>query len=176
MKARKTVLIGWLAVALIATGSGSTPTPPTNLDAGAFGPDVVHLEGVRNIEFGDTERELTDRGVLRPEPAPCASHLAGLATVGPVFDRERLVLMWVSPPMHTPEGVTVGTPVNTVHDRYPAATELTAPQGTYRFDGLLAKEGDRAFLFLHDGRVVRKTVAGYADYAQKLFDEGFGTC
>jgi hypothetical protein len=176
MKARKMVLIGWLLVALIATGSGSTPTAPSSLDAGAFGPDVVHLEGVRNIEFGDTERELTDRGVLQPEPASCATQLAGLATVGPVFDHDRLVLMWVSPPMHTPEGVTVGTPLNTVHARYPAATELIAPQGTYQFDGVLAREGDRAFLFLHDGRVVRKTVAGYADYAQKLFDEGFGTC
>jgi hypothetical protein len=53
---------------------------------------------------------------------------------------------------------------------------LTAPPGTYRFDGLLARQGDRAYLFLHDGRTVRKTVAGYADYAQRLFDEGFGTC
>lgn len=176
MKARKTVLIGWLLVALLANGSGSTPTPPSSPDAGSYGPDVVHLEGIRNIEFGDSEQELTERGVLRPEPEPCAAHLTGLATVGPVFADDRLVLMWVTPPMHTPEGVTVGTSINTVQARYPAATELTAPQGTYRFDGLMAQEGDRAYLFLHDGQVVRKTVAGYADYAQKLFDEGFGTC
>ncbi|RKR89499.1 hypothetical protein BDK92_3851 [Micromonospora pisi] len=176
MKARKTVLIGWLVVALVASASGSTPAPPTSGNTGSFGPDVVHLSGVRNIEFGDTETELTRRGVLEPEPASCGPNLNGLATVGPVFDHDRLVLMWVSPPMHTPEGVTVGTPVNTVHARYPTATELTAPQGTYRFDGLMAQEGDRAFLFLHDGRVVRKTIAGYADYAHKLFDEGFGLC
>ncbi|WP_329106141.1 hypothetical protein OG792_00115 [Micromonospora sp. NBC_01699] len=178
MKARKTVLITCLLVALIASTSGSAPTAPDNPAAETFGPDVVHLSGVRNISFGDTEGELTARGVLQieAEPADCAAQIAGLDTVGPVFDRERLVLMWVSPPMHTPEGVTVGTSVNTVHARYPAATALIAPQGTYRFDGLLAREGDRAFLFLHDGRVVRKTIAGYAAYAQKLFDEGFGLC
>ncbi|MGW4466048.1 hypothetical protein [Micromonospora sp. NPDC004704] len=178
MKARKTVLIGFLLATLIASASGSAPTMPGKPAVGTFGPDVVHLSGVRNIEFGDTEGELTARGVLEPEPeaTECAAQINGLDTVGPVFDHNRLVLMWVSPPMHTPEGVTVGTSLNTVHARYPAATALVAPQGTYRFDGLLARQGDRAFLFLHDGRIVRKTVAGYANYAQKLFDEGFGTC
>ena len=145
--------------------------------APAYGPEVLHLKGLRDIEFGDTEQELLRRGHLQPEPEPaCGSSLTSPSTVSPVFDDDRLVLLWASPSVQTPEGVTSGTPVDRVKAAYPAATRLTAPPGTYRYDGLLARQGDRAYLFLHDGRTVRKTVAGYADYARRLFDEGFGIC
>ncbi len=164
-----------LATALVA-GCTATSDAPSKPGTPLYGPDVIHLDGLRNIEFGATEQELTQRGVLRPESASCGPQLADLSTVSPVFDEEKLVLLWVSPPMHTPEGITTGTPVDQVRDAFPAATALTAPQGTYRFDGLLARHGDRAYLFLHDGETVQKTIVGYADYAQKLFDEGFGTC
>ena len=86
------------------------------------------------------------------------------------------MLLWVSRPVATPEGVTDGTPVAQVRARYPRAVRLTAPEGTYRFDGLLARRGDRAYLFLHYGRVVRQTIAGYASWARRLFDEGHGPC
>ncbi|MFY1674648.1 hypothetical protein ACN27G_32700 [Plantactinospora sp. WMMB334] len=143
----------------------------------AYGPDVLHLKGVRDIEFGDTEQDLLRRGRLDAGSAPaCGPSLTGPSTVSPVFADDRLVLLWASPPVRTPEGVTAGTPVDQAEAAYPAATRLTAPPGTYRYDGLLARQGDRAYLFLHDGRTVRKTIAGYADYAQRLFDEGFGTC
>lgn len=166
------------------SGRSSTSTGPT-APVGLVGDrstgtgrdaETVRLDGLRDIEFGDTEQELTRRGVLTPAAAPCGPRLAGLATASPVFADERLVLLWMDPPLHTPEGVTAGTPVRQVRHIYPDATALTAPAGSYRYDGLLVRAGDRAYLFLHDGTSVRKIVAGYADYAQKLFHEGFGVC
>ncbi|MFD0969413.1 hypothetical protein [Plantactinospora endophytica] len=178
MEARKVVRIVAVlvagAVALCHTYRTVSDEPAATP---AYGPDVLHLKGLRDIEFGDTEQELLSRGQLHTEPAPtCGASLAGPPTVSPVFAEDRLVLLWASPPVRTPEGVTAGTPVDQVEAAYPAATRLTAPPGTYRYDGLLARQGDRAYLFLHDGRTVRKTVAGYADYARRLFDEGFGVC
>ncbi|WP_423791055.1 hypothetical protein [Micromonospora cathayae] len=156
-------------------GSGVRPQPPVG-SAGPVTDEVVDLTGLHGVEFGDTEQELTARGVLRDTVESCGPTLVGHETASPIFYDDRLVLLWVSAPVRTPEGITVGTPVSEVHDHYPASTRLTAPQGTYRFDGLLARDGDRAYLFLHDGRTVRKTIAGYADYAQRLFDEGYGPC
>lgn len=148
--------------------------PSTGAPAGP--PDVIHLGGLHGLEFGASEAELTRQGLLMPPSMACGPRLANLATVSPVFADDRLVLLWASPPMHTPEGVAVGTPVDTVRRTYPDVTALDAPRGSHRFDGLLASEGDRAYLFLHDDRRVRKIIAGYAEYARKLFDEGFGTC
>lgn len=139
-------------------------------------PDVINLQGLRGIEFGASEQELTRQGALLPQTAGCAPRLTGLATVSPVFADDRLVLLWASPPMRTPEGIAVGTPIDVVHQTYPGLTALDAPPGSYRFDGLLATQGDRGYLFLHDGQMVRKIIAGYVEYARKLFDEGFGAC
>ncbi|ROT27976.1 hypothetical protein [Micromonospora sp. HM5-17] len=142
-----------------------------------YGPDVLHLHGVHNVEFGDTEQELVRRGVLDPrQDLGCGPSLTNPTTVSAVFADRRLVLLWASPPVRTPEGITTGTPIDRVRAAYPEASTLTAPPGTHRYDGLLARRGDRAYLFLHDGHTVRKTVAGYADYVRRLFDEGFGTC
>ncbi|NYF55825.1 hypothetical protein HDA35_001656 [Micromonospora purpureochromogenes] len=138
--------------------------------------EVVHLSGLDEIEFGDTEQELTRRGVLRAEVDACGPTLAGHGAASPIFVDDRLVLLWLDDPMSTPEGITVGTPVEEVLASYPEAVRLDAPQRTYRFDGLLARDGDRAYLFLHDGTSVREIIAGYADWARRLFDEGYGPC
>ncbi|WP_348651172.1 hypothetical protein [Micromonospora sp. WMMD882] len=156
-------------------GSGVRPQPPVE-PAEPATDAVIDLAGLPGVEFGDTEQELTERGMLRTSAESCGPTLTGHDTASPIFYDDRLVLLWVSPPVRTPEGITVGTPVSEVSSRFPALTRLTAPQGTYRFDGLLARRGDRAYLFLHDGRTVRKTIAGYADYAERLFDEGYGPC
>lgn len=138
--------------------------------------DVLDLDGLAGVRFGDTQAELTERGILRETPESCGPTLVGQETVSPIFYDNRLVLIWVSASVRTPEGVTVGTPVADLPSRFPSLTRLDAPDGSYRFDGLLAQRGDRAYLFLHDGRTVRKTIAGYAEYAQRLFAEGYGPC
>ncbi|MEU8261030.1 hypothetical protein AB0C02_10490 [Micromonospora sp. NPDC048999] len=138
--------------------------------------EVVGLTGLRNAEFGTTEQELTRRGILRSDVAACGPTLTGHGSVSPIFADNRLVLLWLDDPMSTPEGITVGTPLPAVRAAYPSAAELAAPQGTHRFDGLLARDGDRAYLFLHDRATVRKIIAGYAEWARRLFDEGYGPC
>ena len=137
---------------------------------------MIHLQGLGGLEFGASEAELTRQGALLPETTACGPRLANISTVSPVFADDRLVLLWASPPMRTPEGIGVGTAIGTVWQAYPRAKALSAPRGSHRFDGLLVSRGERAYLFLHDGRRVRKVIAGYTEYARKLFDEGFGTC
>lgn len=137
---------------------------------------MVGLEGLRNAEFGDTEADLTRRGVLRADEAACGPALVGHGSVSPIFVDERLVLLWLDDPMSTPEGISAGTPVGEVRAAYPGAVDLPAPTGSHRFAGLLARDGDRAYLFLHDGVTVREIIAGYADWARRLFDEGYGPC
>ncbi|MEH1165845.1 hypothetical protein V6V47_10720 [Micromonospora sp. CPCC 205539] len=157
-------------------GSGAPPTGPLPGSRPAGSVEIIDLNGLRNIEFGDTEDELTRRGILRTDLDACGPVLAGLDTVSPVFVEDKLVLLWVADPMRTPEGITAGSPVDEVWSHYSSVTRLRAPQGTYRLDGLLARNGDRGYLFLHDGHTVRKTIAGYADWARRLFDEGAGPC
>ncbi|MFC7550564.1 hypothetical protein [Plantactinospora sp. GCM10030261] len=202
MKLRKVALLAMVLVVAAMVTSSSTGRPrSTTSTAGPGGPPldaepdrpaapaapptvpgppgpagVVSLAGLRGIPFGVTEKELSRRGVLDREPTPCGRRLAGVPTADPVFAEDRLVLLWANGQTRTPEGIRAGTPVERVRDAYPRARRLTAPAGSYRLDGLLARKGDRAYLFLHDGQTVRKTVVGYTKYARKLFDEGFGTC
>lgn len=124
--------------------------------------DVVHLDGVRDIRLGQSARDLIRRGALETEEQGCGLRFASLSTANPVFDEDRLVLLWINPPLRTPEGVTVGTPVDKVRTRYPQREELDAPADTYRFDGMLVTRDDRAYLFLHDGATVKKTIVGYS--------------
>ncbi|SDY14055.1 hypothetical protein SAMN05444365_101808 [Micromonospora pattaloongensis] len=141
-----------------------------------LGPNVVHFGGVRDIRFGETTGQLTERGALDAEAHGCGPAFANLPAVSPVFADDRLVLVWMDPPQQTPEGVTVGTPVTKVRTLYSKIEELQAPPKTYRYDGMLVAEGDRAYLFLHDGNKVRKAIIGYAEYVRRLFDDGFGSC
>ncbi|MEU8017228.1 hypothetical protein AB0B74_14820 [Micromonospora parva] len=157
-------------------GSGVPPTGPIPDGRPVGSVEIIDLNGLRNIEFGVTEDELTRRGILRTSLDACGQVLAGHDTVSPVFVDDKLVLLWVGDPMRTPEGITVCSPVDQVWDSYPQVSRLRAPQGTHRLDGLLARSGDRAYLFLHDGRTVRKTIAGYADWARRLFHDGVGPC
>ncbi|RGC65184.1 hypothetical protein C5N14_30020 [Micromonospora sp. MW-13] len=188
MKLRQFVFIATLLAAASIAGSGVRPQGPVDAGSGLRPPDppgagrparpaeVVDLRGLRNVEFGDTEADLTRRGILRAEVDACGPTLAGHEEASPIFVDDRLVLLWLDDPVRTPEGVTVGTPVDQVRARYARVSRLDAPHGTYRFDGLLARRGDRAYLFLHDGRTVRKIIAGYADWARRLFAEGYGPC
>ncbi|SCE72455.1 hypothetical protein GA0074695_0613 [Micromonospora viridifaciens] len=176
MRLRQFGFIAALMTAASIAGSGVRPQGPDVSTWPVGAAEVVTLDGLRNAEFGVTEAELTRRGVLRTEVDACGPTLAGHDAVSPIFVDDRLVLLWLGDPMSTPEGITAGTPVTEVRAAYPRAVELPAPPGTYRFDGLLARDGDRAYLFLHDGTTVRKIIAGYADWARRFFDEGYGPC
>ena len=176
MRLRQFGFIAVLMTAASIAGSGVRPQGPDVPARPVGAAEVVSLDGLGNAEFGATEEDLAQRGVLRTDEDACGPTLAGHGSVSPIFVDDRLVLLWLDDPMSTPEGITVGTPVDAVHDAYPSVVELDAPQEMHRFDGLLVRSGDRAYLFLHDGSTVRKIIAGYADWARRLFDEGYGPC
>lgn len=154
------------------------PSRGTPGDGGPLvaGSAVVTYDGVRELRFGDTERDLTDRGVVIRDAPDCGPQVVASTGIGPVFIDGRLALVWADPPLHTPEGISVGDSLAATRAAYPGATELTAPRGSHRFDGLLAAHGDRAYLFLHDGRTVQKLIAGYERHARALFRQGFAGC
>jgi hypothetical protein len=164
-------------MALMAGCDGGRPSAAPSPDGpGSYGPDVVHYDGVHELRFGDSERALTERGVVVRDVPECGPRMAKPTGASPVFVAGRLALVWADPPLHTPEQVAVGDSVAEARKAYPAATELAAPAGTYRFSGLLVTRGDRAYLFLHDGREVQKLIVGYARHARTLFAQGFAGC
>jgi len=165
-----------VALTAACSGAGDAQPPSRPGTSTASAPDVVDYQGVRQMRFGETERELTDRGLVVRDVPRCGPRMARPSGAGPVFVDGRLALVWADPPLRTPEGVAVGSPLAEVRRAYPAADDLPAPAGSYRFGGLIATEGDRAYLFLHDGTAVRKLIVGYARHARTLFQQGFAGC
>lgn len=174
----------FLTLAAIAalTACGPAPqaqsaqlVPGTATATVSYGPDVVQLQGVRDVRFGSTRTELDKR--LAKTVAQCNSRVTDLPNGSLVFAAdERLVLLWFDAPLRTPEGISTASTLDAARKAYPQAKELKAPEGSYRFDGLLVSDGDHGFLFLHDGKTVRKAVAGYTLFLDRLFNTGFGAC
>lgn len=174
----------FITLAAIATLTACGPAPQaqqaqlapnTATAAVTYGPDVVHPQGVRDVRFGNTRADLDDR--LIKTVAQCNAHVTDLPQGSLVFaPDDRLVLLWFDAPLRTAEGISTASTLDAAREAYPQAKELKAPEGSYRFDGLLIADGDRGFLFLHDGKTVRKAVAGYEQYLDRLFNTGFGAC
>lgn len=137
---------------------------------------VVSATGLADIQVGDTRTALAQQHGLRQGPAGCAPQLPEYPSISPVFEEDELVLLWAHSPAHTAQGLTVGSPVDDVHAAHPNAAALPAPEGSHRFDGLLAEAGDRAYLFLHDGDEVRKVIVGSETHLHRLLQDDFGTC
>lgn len=174
-------IVGLMCLTVLSTAcSGGhdehPPAPPGASTGSSYGPDVVHLGGVHQMSFGDTEEELTDRGVVVRDVPECGPRMKQPTGASPVFVDGKLALVWADPPLRTPEGVAVGTSLAEARKAYPDATALAAPAGSYRFNGLLGVRGDRAYLLLHDGQQVQKLIVGYAEHVRTLFEQGFAGC
>lgn len=101
MKLRQFAVIAGLLTAAVVSGSPPTVhTPQTPVAAG----EVLDLDGLHDVDFGDTESELTRRGILRTDVAGCGPTLAGHETISPVFIDDRLVLLWLGDSTRTPQG------------------------------------------------------------------------
>lgn len=175
MRRRQIAVLVMFAIAAVGlAGSGGTAPPTARSEPSDA--DVVRDTGLATVELGATRAELAREHGLTQGEGDCAPRLPEYASASPVLADDRLVLLWAHPPLRTPEGLAVGSPVGDVRAAHPDAEELTAPPGSYRFDGLLAEVDDRAYLFLHDQERVQKLVVGYADAARHLFHDGFGTC
>lgn len=161
----------------LAGCAGAVERPP----AAADDPRVVSHLGRLGIQFGDSRAELErDHGLVQAS-SDCAPRLPEHPAVSPVFDGDRLVLLWVDPPLRTPAGLMVGSPVEQVYEAHPDVIELPDPDRPFAYHGLLAPvpdpaDGDRAYLFLHDRSVVQKVIVGYEQAARRLYAEQFGVC
>lgn len=115
------------------------------------------------------------------DPGDCAPRLPEHPALSPVFEGDRLVLLWVDPPLRTPAGLMVGSPVAAVRAAHPEAEELPAPAVPYQFPGLIVPVAGpggagHAYLFLHDQQTVQKLIIGYEQHARRLYHERFGVC
>src|SRR5690606_8300017 len=100
------------AVAVVAAAglwmAACTDAPPTNVGQ-TTRPVLVDHQGYGSIRFGDTRADLERDHGLTQRPGDCAPRLPGHPEISPVLDREeRLVLVWVNPPLQTAEGIGVG--------------------------------------------------------------------
>lgn len=171
--------LSMIALTLLLAGlAGCTGTvdPAGPAAAPTQDPQVVSLQGLAEIRFGDT-REVLERDYgLVQGPGDCAPRLPGQPSVSPVFDGGRLVLLWVDPPLHTPAGLAVGSPVEAVRAAHPEAEDLPAPADPFQFHGLIVTVDDRAYLFLHDRDLVQKLIIGFDRHARLVHQEQFGVC
>jgi hypothetical protein len=138
--------------------------------------DTVTFQGIGDVHFGDSIAALASAHGLTADSAACTRTFSDIAGVDPVVADGKLVLLWAHAPVHTPEGIAEGSPVSAVRTAYAGAQELAQPTGSHAYPAIMVVQGDRAFLFLHDGQTVRKEIAGYAGYVRRLYAEGFGAC
>lgn len=157
-----------VAVMTLSACAHATQAPPARAE-----PDVVLATGVGEVKFGASREELARH--VNDELPGCNVQLKDRPEGSMVFAADgRLVLLWFDAPLRTAGGVSTGDPVAEANQVYPGAAKLTGQGG--RFDGLLVRQGEHGYLFLHDGETVQKAIAGYADYLDRLFNTGFGVC
>jgi hypothetical protein len=167
--------------ALLASGCAGDSAPaavtPTALPA-TEDPNVIDFLGLREVAVGSSLADLTAAGAVAKDSTSCRGmRFTAVPYASPVFDGDKLVLIWANPPLHTPEGVTVGTSLDEARRVFPSAVELTPPPGSAQFPGLLISGGeDHAYLLLHHDGQVQKLIVGLERHARLLFDTGFGTC
>jgi hypothetical protein len=166
-------LAGTAAILVIARGHQTRPAAFEEHTALQDRHDVVTFDGVGDVHFGDSVGALAASHGFKDDPSACTRTFSDLQGVDPVVADDKLVLMWVDPPVHTPEGIAVGSAVSAVRQAYPGGTDVA---GEHAYPGIMVVKQDKAFLFLHDGKTVKKEIAGYADYVRRLYTEGFGAC
>ena len=155
-------------------GAGTGEAAPS-ASASADEGEVVSIAGIGDIRFGETSADLTRRHGLHNVASACMARFTSPENVNPIFVDGKLAILSLEAPVHTPEGVMVGTPVDTVRVSYPDATQLSPPE-QYAFAGLLAARGDLGYLFLYSSDTVEKILVGYSVYLRQLFAAGFPTC
>ncbi|GIF53598.1 hypothetical protein DFJ67_2513 [Asanoa ferruginea] len=170
------LIIVALALFALLAGYAVNRSPSPAYATNTASANTVDFNGVGDVRLGQRDTDLTRQGALSHPAAACGPTLTATSAANPVFADGRLVLLWVHPPLTTPEGIGEGTPLTTARATYPRATAMTAPAGSYQFDGLLVTSGDRAYLFMHDGQTVRKVVVGFTAPAERLFTHGIGNC
>ncbi|WP_344128552.1 hypothetical protein [Luedemannella flava] len=152
-------------------------TPAPQPTSASTDPTVISYEGTNGVRIGQTVAELTEAGLLASPTPGCSRRFAGIDYADPVFDHDRLAFIWAYPPLHTPEGVMVGTAIADLNRAYPNAERLTPPAGSPTFDGALVRNPNGvAYLILHDGLAVQKLIVGAENAVRMLYTQRLDTC
>jgi hypothetical protein len=184
---RATLACGLLLALLTAAACGDPASGTKDRGAdrkpassvGNYAPNIVHLQGIGRIRFGDKRKDLVARKLVQAGEPGCDG--------SPVYDvpgyvdaadlvfnaQDQLAFVWVlSPGVQTPEKLSVDSRVSAVRKAYPKAEELAA--NARSFPGLLVKAENTAFLFLYEpqtGQVI-KLLAGYTDILREAHRNG----
>jgi hypothetical protein len=161
----------------VGAGAGTPSTSTVSTAGSARTDDVIDFTGLPEIRIGATLAELTQAGLIDTNAPGCGPQLRTEPTASPVFTDGRLVLLWAYPPLHTPEGIRVGSSLAAARTAYPKAVTLTRSPESHEYPGLLVIGPDNlAYLFLHDSGWIEKVIVGEESYVKLLFNTGFGSC
>jgi hypothetical protein len=164
-------------VLVLAVGCTRDAQPAPTVSVSASPDPTIDFIGLPSAPIGTPLTQLTEAGVVSTAQPGCGASFPAIPYATPVFAEDQLVLIWANPPLHTPENVMVGTPIEQARNRYPGAVVLTPTAGSHSYAGLLVSGPDGlAYLLLHDGTTVQKLLVGLERYARLLFDSGFGSC
>jgi hypothetical protein len=163
-----------IAGVIVVVAAGHQHRSTTTAQAPTVPAGQVDFTGTGDIHFGTTLSDLERTHGLIRRPDSCAPSITDTPLVTPVFVDNKLALMWVNAPLHTPEGITVGSPVNQVRSVYPGATDMPTPANG--LPAIMVTRNDRAYLFLYSADKVEKMLVGYQQYIQQLYQSGGDTC
>lgn len=148
-------------------GAAKSPSPAAT---SAYAPNVVHLQGIGPVRFGDDRAELVARKLIKAGEPGCDGspvyEVPGYVEAADlIFNaQDKLAFVWVQAPgVQTPEKLSVESSIDAVRKAYPAAEELKG--NGQSFPGVLVKAEKTALLFLYEPttREVIKLLAGFTD-------------
>jgi hypothetical protein len=165
------------------TDSTGRPDPGSPSPTASYPPNVVHLDGIGPIRFGENRLALVGKKLIVPaEELGCEGQqvydVPGYVDAADLIfnSQDKLGFVWVlSPGVRTPEQVSVESPLDAVRKAYPDAEEL--PESERSFPGLLVKGEKTGYLFLYEPktREVVKLLAGFVDILRDAQKSGI-TC
>ncbi len=159
----------------LAGKAATTVTPAPR--ATTTDPNVISFNGLGGIRIGQSIDQLTAAGKLKKTTHGCARQLVGITHAEPIFDHDTLAFIWAFPPLHTPEGIMVGSTKIALDEAYPNAERLSPPSGSPTFAGSLVRHPNGvAYLVLHDGQTVQKLIVGNEDAVRTLYTQRLDTC
>jgi len=165
------------------TDSAGEPEPGRPSPTASYPPNVVHLDGIGPIRFGENRLALVGKKLIVPaEELGCEGQqvydVPGYVDAADLIfnSQDKLGFVWVlSPGVRTPEQISVESPLDEVRKAYPDAEEL--PESERSFPGLLVKGEKTGYLFLYEPktREVVKLLAGFVDILRDAQKSGI-TC
>jgi hypothetical protein len=161
------------------SAAARTPSPAVS---SAYAPNIVHLQGIGAVRFGDDRKDLVARKLIKVGEPGCDGspvyEVPGYVEAADlIFNaQDKLAFVWVQAPgVQTPEKLTVESKIDDVRKAYPDAEELKG--NGQSFPGVLVKAEKTALLFLYEPttREVIKLLGGFTDVLREAQRAGI-TC